>query len=313
MRRFARTVSIVILGCQVLWPAVTPCQTNEPALEFDSLLSLRFYEQTGGFLVDTLQLVFPPANDPPIEFVVTRGSGETVATVPLRIQRWQQFPAFAGLSPTGHTGVVQLGQPGDYVITVKLGGQAITRLPFTMNVDVSTDPFNPKKAFTREGQWRSLGYFSVPVDNPGDALSFNWWTCTRELPAGMSRPRCTVHVMRAGKEIAASDSAVVVSANDWQFFRSRLVQRTGNVVQNLTMAGLTSMDGEVRVVFKAEGRPIKSYTGQVRGGQLQRLDRCRLDTKPHTDFISPRLIDTSSRSGSRYRMLDAYWVKEAAR
>jgi hypothetical protein len=48
----------------------------------------------------------------------------------------------------------------------------------------------------------------------------------------------------------------------------------------------------------------------VRGGKLQRHPRNSLGFEPQTDFISPRLVDVSARTSSRYAMRDAYWVKK---
>ena len=58
------------------------------------------------------------------------------------------------------------------------------------------------------------------------------------------------------------------------------------------------------------GKPFKSYKAEVRGGQLQRHPRNAMNTEPHTDFISPRLVDTSSRTTSSYAMRDTYWVRK---
>lgn len=88
-------------------------QAQEPAAEYFALLDMRFYSQNGGFLVERLQMVFPPSADRPIELVVSKASGERVATVPLRLEAWERFPVFAGLLPKGHPGNVQVGQPGE--------------------------------------------------------------------------------------------------------------------------------------------------------------------------------------------------------
>jgi hypothetical protein len=76
----------------------------------------------------------------------------------------------------------------------------------------------------------------------------------------------------------------------------------------MTLADLTKRDGEYTVVAKVGGKPFKTYRAEVRGGQLQRHPRNSLDTQPHTDFISPRLVDTTSRSNSSYEMYDTFWV-----
>ena len=288
-------------------------QTNKPAAEFQSLLNLRFYEADGGFLVDGVHLVFPPQGVRRATFVLSKAGGGEVASVPLRIEPFGAFPAFGLLVPDGTPGVVRVGQPGDFVMSIKVNGEAVSALPFSMKEEKGSDPFNPTRRFTREGPWRDLGFLSVRVDDAGARVSFNWWMSLRELPAGVSRPLCTVHVTQGGQEIAASNSPVVPSANDWQFFTRELVEARSvgkPTRQYLTRAALTAKDGEFAVVVKVSGQPVKSYRMQVKGGQIQTLERSRLGYEPAADFIAPRMIDTSSGSGSRYQMLETYWLQK---
>ena len=303
---------LIIVALLLLTPSAAPGQAaHKPAAEYLSLLNMRFYEADGGFLVDGLQLVFPPQGVRRATFVLSKQGGGEVASVPLRIEPFGQFPAFGLLVPDGNTGVVKVGQPGDFVITIKVNDDTVSALPFSMKEEKGTDPFNPTRRFTREGPWKDLGFMSAKVDDPESRLSFNWWTSLRELPAG-SRQLLTVHVMQGEQEIASSNSPVVPSSNDWQFFRRELVEAktVGKPTrQYLTRAALAAQDGDYAVVVKVNGQPVKSYRAQVKGGQLQALDRSRLGYEPRADFIPPRMIDTSAGTSSRYQMLETYWLR----
>src|SRR5216684_2590172 len=68
-------------------------QAYKPAIEYQSLMNLRYYENNGGFLIEDLQLVFPPANVGNAKLVVTDSSGSVVDSVPLRYER-MEVPAF---------------------------------------------------------------------------------------------------------------------------------------------------------------------------------------------------------------------------
>jgi hypothetical protein len=213
--------------------------------------------------------------------------------------------------PDGVPGNANVGEPGDYVLSVQVDGQAMTTLPFSMKREASNDPFNPKTTFVREGPWRDLAYFSQRTEAPDAHLEFNWWTSLRELPPGQpQRPLVTLHILHGGQEIAATRSPVVISQTDWQFFNQEFHFPAERQVRWMTLADLTKRDGEYTVVAKVGGKPFKSYRAEVRGGQLQRHPRNALGTEPHTDFISPRLVDTTSRSNSEYTMYDTYWVKK---
>lgn len=50
----------VVLAFLLAAPSTLLGQNYKPAAEYQSLLNLRFYETNGGFLVDDLEIVFPP-------------------------------------------------------------------------------------------------------------------------------------------------------------------------------------------------------------------------------------------------------------
>ena len=310
--RLTRTFSAIVL-LVLTTTAAALGQTYPPAIEHESLMAMRFYEATGGFLVEGLEVVFPPAGNEPATFMITKASGEVVASVPLRLERLEKFPAFALFRPAaGNPGTVRVAQSGDFVISVKIGNETITKFPFTLKEQVNNDPFNPGKTFVREGPWRDLAFLSVLTDEPDAHLQFNWWMSTRELPAGMQRPKVTVHVLANGKEIAASRGPVVPDTVDWYFYeRHELYMPTMPKNRWLTLADIVKLNGEIALVVKANGQAIKTYKTQVAGGQLQRIEQNRLGFEPRTSFISPRYVDITDRSRSDYSMREMFWIKKS--
>lgn len=285
-------------------------QTYKAAIEYQSFMELRFYENQGGFLVEGLEVVFPPPDSRQASFVISRANGAVVATVPLRLEApLASYTVFGMFKPDAVSGLAPIGEPGDYVLSVQIDGQPITTLPFSMKRENSSDPFNPKTTFVREGPWRDLAYFSNRPEVPDSHLEFSWWTSLRELPPGTKNPLVTLHLLYGGQEIAATRSPIVPTQTDWQFLYQEFVL-PATPVRWMTLADLTKRDGEYTVVAKVNGKPFKSYKAEVRGGQLQRHPRNSMNTEPHTDFISPRLVDTSSRTTSSYAMRDTYWVRK---
>src|SRR5256885_9414802 len=98
----ARGLSILLL---LLLASVAVGQTYKPAIEYQSLMNIRYYENNGGFLVEDLQLVFPPANIGNAKFVITDQAGGVVDTLPLRYERMES-PAFGRFRPAS-------GNPGN--------------------------------------------------------------------------------------------------------------------------------------------------------------------------------------------------------
>jgi hypothetical protein len=279
-----------------------------PAVEYQSFMELRFYENQGRFLVEGLEVVFPPAGLRKASFVVSRAGGGVVTTVPLRLEApLASYTVFGMFKPDAVSGLAPVGEPGDYVLSVEIDGRPITTLPFSMKRETGTDPFNPSTTFVREGPWRDLAYFSDRPETPDSHLEFSWWTSLRELPPGTKNPLVTLHLLYGGQEIAATRSPVVPTQTDWQFLYHEFVAQE-KPIRWMTLADLTKRDGEYTVVAKVNGKPYKSYRAEVRGGKLQRHPRNDLNTEPHTAFISPRLVDTSSRTTSSYAMRDTYWV-----
>ena len=284
-------------------------QPPKPAIEYQSLMNLRYYEAQGGFLVEDLQLVFPPANIGNAKFVIADQAGAVVDTLPLRYER-MEFPAFGRFRPeSGNPGLVRVGRSGSFVMSVVVDGQTITSMPFTLREETNSDPFNPGKKFARSGPFPDLAFFSVVPDDPNAEARFNWWMSLREMPA--KGARVTLHVMNNGKEIASRTDAVIPSVTDWEFHRHRQIG-VPTLPKNhwLTLADLTKLSGELAVVVKANGQPIKTYKTTVSGGQIQRLPQNALSFEPHAQFISPRYIDTSLGTNSQYKMYEMYWLKK---
>lgn len=305
----SRLAVLTLLGAL---PAATLGQLARPAAEYQSLLNMRFSEGKGEFLIEGLQIVFPPAGDEQAVLIVSRASGAEVVSLPLRFESQSSSTIFGELVPNQSPGEIRLGEAGDFVLTIKVGDREITRLPFTLRVEPDGDPYDPPKKFLREGPWRDLAYFSVPIGNPSSHLAFNWWMSLRELPIGMTNPLVTLHLIRGSLEIARSPDCVALDNIDWQPFTSELTRTTKSGMHYLTLGELAKRDGDYLLIVEANGKPIKSYRVEVKRGRLQRADQSRLDFEPHVDFISPRLIDTSAKSGSHYLMRDVYWVRRSA-
>lgn len=304
-----RLAVLILLGTV---PAAASGQLVKPGADYRSLLNMRYSEENGTFLFDGLQIVFPPAGIERALLTINRLSGEAVISLPLRVESYSSFPLFGNLVPSGESGEIKLGQPGDFVLTIKFGDRVITKMPFTLSVEPNSAPYDPPKKFLREGPWRDLAYLSVLVDNPSANVDFNWWMSLRELPIGMTNPLVTIHLMQGPLEVARSPDSVALNSIDWQFFTSELIQTTKSGPQQLKMKEMAKRDGDYLLIVEANGKPIKSYPVEVKGGRLQRAEQSRLDFEPHADFISPRLIDTSTMSDSHYVVRDVYWVRRAA-
>jgi hypothetical protein len=297
-----RPVSAVAAAALVLASTSVAQQPPPSALDWVSLLDQRYYPNTGGFLLDGLVLALPPAGATAVELVFARG-GQTVVTVPLQIQPFSDLPAFANLRGGGPT---QLGeQPGDYTVSLRVGGQALTEMAFTITLVQGGDTYNPTRTLSRDGPWRTLAFIAVPAQAPpSTALRFYWWAADRELP-NQTQGRVTVRMKRGTQEVAAA-RPTFVSAPDWRQYSVDL--RAGNA--NLTLAGLG--DGAYTVTLEGEnGQVFRSFPVTVSGGQIAPHPRSLPTATPRTAHMPPRAVFVD-RNG-RATLMAVYWLEAATR
>lgn len=286
-------------------------QAGKPAIEYKSLLNMGFAGENGDFQLDALHIIFPPTGYEQAMLTISKTSGEEVASLPLRLDSYLNFPVFGRFVPESKPMSIKLRQAGDFVLTIKLGAEVITRFPFSLVAEPDEDPYSPPKRFLREGPWRDFGYISLPMNNAQAAIRFNWWMSVRELPRGMTNPAITIHLMDNYKEMAVSRGEIRLKNLDWRFFSSELVKTKKPGTEQMTMRELVKRDGVYLLIVKANGTPIKSFRLETKNGRLQRAEQSRIDFEPHTDFISPRFIESRGQSGADYLVTDAYWVRRS--
>lgn len=293
-------------------PTVAFAQLDKPAVDYRSLLNMRFDEATGAFQLDTLSIVFPPPGQDQAMLTISRVSGEELLTVPLRMDAYAKFPVFGRCVPESKPASITLGQAGDFLLAIKIGEKVITRFPFSLFAEPSLDPYAPPKRYLREGPWRDFAYFSLPLNKLTAPIRFNWWMSPRELPLGMTNPAISIRLMDNYKDIARSRGSLRLQKFDWQFFTSDLISTKGRTPQQLTLRDLGARDGVYLLIVEADGRPVKSYRLEVKDGRLQHGEQSRIDFEPHIDFITPRFIESSADSGADAFVSDAYWVRRTA-
>lgn len=290
-------------------PSGAVAQSARPAVEYQSLLNIGFAEAEGDLVIDNLNVLFPPLDYEQAILSVNTAAGEKIAIVPLRLDSYLSFPIFSRFVPEVRPVAIKLRRSGDFILSIKVADEVITRFPLTLAAEPTDNPYDAPKRFTREGPWRDFAYFSIPASNPGGNVVFNWWMSLRELPTGMKAPAITIHLRDDYKEIAVGSKFIRLKSIDWQYFSGELTIRKKAGWQPLTMRDLVERDTAYLLTVKADGIPIKSFQLQTRNGRLQRAEQSLMNFQPHGDFMSPRFID--SRGGSDRIVTDAYWVRRS--
>ncbi|MGE0441009.1 MAG: hypothetical protein AB7S39_11025 [Gemmatimonadales bacterium] len=285
--------------------ALAPLAVPPPAIDMTSLLGIRFYEASGGFMIEALTLVFPPDGDFEAAAVFRTKAGAEVVRMPLAVQQWS-LPPFVGLVPgPGHPGMATIGREGDFVLDIEVAGRVAGSLPFSLHKQSGSDPYRPATRWMIEGPWRSLALLRADPAAPTHPVVAAFWTGLDET--GLSgNQKVTVAVTRGGTTVAVSRPQVVSTAA-WAPFAIELLKPGFSA--NFTLGDLTATAGPCRIDILVGDRRVKSFAATVRGGALVPNGRSALGFEPGSEHLVPKVVDRSSRSNSSYRVLDAWWLE----
>ncbi|MBM3795513.1 MAG: hypothetical protein FJW31_15955 [Acidobacteria bacterium] len=163
-------------------PAALVAQTPPTYVAMDALLNMRFFPQQGSFMMaESVPVLFPPPGETPASIVIKKG-GSTVLTTKTAVEPWPPHNAFGNLKAAdGLMGFGKLGA-GDYTFNVELQGKTISSYPFTISVEKSADPFDPKTEMVRSGPWSKAAFLIGPVNDAYADIRVDIWLSTRELP-----------------------------------------------------------------------------------------------------------------------------------
>lgn len=286
-----------------------PAAAQRPAVDMASLLNIPFFAGDGGFDARNILLLFPPA-DADVRLALTTPAGAVLHEVPFEVRPADAAPVFAYLDVNGRHADRQSfapGEPGDYVISVTVDGEAVGSVPFTLSVERSADPFAPGARWTAEGPWTRLAYLAQPTARPDESIGFDYWVSSREV--GGRTASLSLSLRRGGEEVARSRSNVHLSTAGLTFFQDHELAKPGDGVTlwPFTATDLAATDGRYELLVLSSGTPIRTYVVTVEGGRIRPHPRSALDYEPRAGFLSPRLMKT----GNNTHTVDAWWVEVA--
>lgn len=266
---------------------------NSPRVSMDTFLNQRFYpnSEKGRFMVEKLHLVFPPAA-PVKGKVVLSKAGKAVSSVAVVSEVFPEnnLKAFGRVVPdSGANPFFDADGPGDYTMSLELGGKVIGAYSFRLEQGTSADAFAPKPPMRRAGPWSKSVLVANPLERPDDKLLAWVWLSKRDLPgynAAQPTPYNVV-VLRAGKEVAYGPMGAV-SDDDWFAFRQEFAHDTP-ALKNAAFryADLVKTAGDYSVAVKVRGAVAKEFKFKVANGAIVRIPQNEL-SYGGLDFLSPQ-------------------------
>ncbi len=286
--------------------AALPAAAQRPAVDMASLLNIPFYPDAGGFDARDILLLFPPAGAD-VRLALTDPAGRILHEVPFEVRPADAAPVFAYLNVNSQYGdrrAFAPGEPGAYVLSVTVDGEAVGSVPFTLSVVQGTDPFAPSARWSAEGPWQRLAYLAQPTARPDESIGFDYWLASSEV--GDMRTAITLSLRRGAEEVARSRSPVILSTIGLTFFQDHELAKPGDGVTlwPFTATDLAATDGRYELLILAGGAPIRTYVVTVEGGRIRPHPRSALDYEPRAGFLSPRLMKT----GNNTHTVDAWWL-----
>lgn len=266
---------------------------DAPRVAMDTLLNQRFYpgSEKGRFMVEKLHIVFPPATAAKGKVVLSK-AGKTVSSVNVVSEVFPEngLKAFGQVVPDiGANPFLDAEGPGDYTMSVELGGKAIGAYSFKLEQGTSADPFAPKQGFRRTGPWSKTAIIVNPIERPGEKLMAWVWLSARELPGYKAGERVpfNVVVLRSGREVAYGP-LMAATDEDWTPFRIDLAHDKPAVKNAaLTYADLVMTPGDYSLAVKVRGAVAKEFKFRVANGAIVRIPQNEL-SYTGLDALSPQ-------------------------
>jgi hypothetical protein len=247
-------------------------------------------------------LVFPV--EATYEIAVLDAAGAIVSSDDWDIRPNQDLPMFAHLSVPFLSTYEPV--PGSYQIAIRLNGETIAAVPYTLTSTQNDDPFNPTTSWHTDGPWTRYGVLRATTGDPDGWVELTCWIHVDELAGDAGEVRPVVY--RGSERISAHEGGPSLrkSFGGWYGVKTSLdgdyEGRPGRLLRDALV------DGDYRIEVGEEGQPpLRVFHFSVAGGQFVPHERSAIDYEPRADFLTPRSVRERTTRGL-YEMVDQVWM-----
>lgn len=285
-------------------------QGYAPAIDYTSLLNMKFFEN-GNVRLDDANLVFAPPGGVEAQVEILKADGTSVA-------KQEYFPeyafaakAFGRLRIKGPSDV-QLSQSGNYLLQFHVAGKPSTRFPFSMKALPNKDPFDTAQKFQFAGPWRSLAYiWERPFKNT-TIPDIVFWVGGADLPAGKTRDMTVAKLYQNGKLVGYSKKVQGnIAAGGYlesthTFFAPHDARQAHAAPPISRSQFMVNGNHVIRIERQSDGALLRTFPFTVQSGQIKQLPRTVLGYSPIQNFIPPRV---PVKGSSTYEFKPAVWLE----
>lgn len=191
---------------------------------------------------------------------------------------------------------------GEFELAIELTGHGIIgRLPFSVEVKGSGDPFNPSNVVQTQGPWSQLAALQIPVaDGDRGICRFRVWARGGADAISGEADEMTLQVRHGGTSIYTAKAKNVYATNlGWQCLDFGLMFPDGSGGGVVRRSDVCRQDGAYDVIVERAGKPFGVWRFEVKGGELVHHARSAL-TGPADQQLLPRSLDDDGRADHLY-------------
>lgn len=230
------------------------------------------------------------------------------------LERWTMLlqgaqAVYSRFQPYGAPASHNFDSAGNYELAFELDGKPVTRVPFTVALSASGDPFNPATSVAIDTELMHWAQLRSEVDHPTPTMELGFWLRKSDLDL---KPGEDVQITfeRAGqpvyrcREIRASN---LPSGPEWRNYNASILFPEAKGGRSVFQKDFLKLDGDYRVVFRAGDRILRAFQYTIQNGQAVPHARSEFGYEPAVDYLLPRTLD-----GDGSAQISVQWLEPLA-
>lgn len=232
------------------------------------------------------------------------------------IERWtmlveKSIGVFCRYRTVGRPSSYEFTAPGDYTLSVAIDDKTLTSVPFSLQLQASGDPFDPKTTAVTDSalmHWAQLRV--LDPKSSGANVEVLFWLRGDEFDVP-AKESIEVFIENQGQKVyrvGALPGGAMPKGGDWAKFTKSVQYRKEQGSGLVKLSEFTKRDGDYRIVLRHGVKALKAYPFVIEGGKVVAHARSAFGHQPGTRFLLPRVV--GGRESGQF--VDVTWIEPAA-
>ncbi|MEM7454145.1 MAG: hypothetical protein AAF456_07295 [Planctomycetota bacterium] len=222
------------------------------------------------------------------------GSDEPLHVQEFYVQKW--YGSFFEVSSRGKYVEYVFPEAGDYVMTYRANGVAMTSLPFSVVVNQGGDDFNPITHYYMNGPWNDWAQIALPLDSPErKSPQLVMWRRKMSFVEGADSNIYHTEIRLNGDVVADCGDSYVAS-HEWQRVQEDFRYPENKGGYPMKQQELMATDGTYDVVVTLDGQLDAVYQFEIQDGKPVNHERQASNWQPRTEYMIPRFAGEDTQA-----------------